>query len=63
MSEIAFSIKGAAGATGVSEALVRQAIKDGDIEPRYWNSKQIITRAELERFVQSLPTDKPEVGR
>ncbi|WP_053387666.1 hypothetical protein [Leucobacter japonicus] len=62
MSAISYSVKGAAEATGVSEPLVRQAIKDGDVVVRYWNSKQLIEHDELKRLVQSLPTEKPEVA-
>lgn len=57
---ISYSVKGAAAETGVSEPLVRQAIKDGELQERYWNSKQIIEHDELVRFVKSLPTEKPE---
>lgn len=59
MTPISYSVKGAAAATGVSEALIRQAIADGDLQEQYWNSKQVIDHDELKRHIKSLPTEKP----
>lgn len=63
MSEIAYSVKGAAATTGLSETVIRDQINSGLIKARYPNSKAIIEHSELVRWVKSLPTDKPEVGR
>lgn len=57
---ISYSVKGAAAETGVSDALIRQAIKDEELPVRYWNTKQIIEHEELVKFVKSLPAEKPE---
>lgn len=57
---IAYSVKTAAAQIGISEALVREAIRDGDLNARYVRSKAIIEHAELERYVQTLPTEREE---
>lgn len=63
MSAISYSVKSAAANTGVSEALISQAINAGELQERYWNSKKIIRHEDLKAFVDNLPTVKPEVSR
>lgn len=63
MSQISYSAPGAAEATGVSESLIREAVRDGDLEGRYARTKLIIEHDALTAWVQSLPTEKPEVTR
>lgn len=58
MSAISYSVKSAAAATGVSEALISQALKSGELQERYWNTKKIIRHEDLKAFVDSLPTEK-----
>lgn len=60
MSAISYSVKGAAEATGLSDTVIRLAINSGDLAARYPNTKAIIEHHELERWVQSMPTEKPE---
>ena len=56
---IAYNIVGAAAAVGYSPATIRREIQRGNINPRYANSKAIITHTELLAWVESLPYDKP----
>lgn len=61
MSAISYSAQGAAETTGVSESLIREAVRDGDIECRYARTKLIIEHDALVAWVQSLPTEKAGV--
>lgn len=56
---LAYSMKGAAEATGVSVTLLEQFIARGDLIPRYANSKRIIPAAELQAWIDSLPLERP----
>lgn len=42
-----------------SPKLIRQAVKDGFLIPTFLNSKPVIAVAELERWLETLPHDKP----
>ncbi|UOE44952.1 helix-turn-helix domain-containing protein [Agromyces larvae] len=53
---IAYSVKDAAKAVGVSESLLRREIRAGYLYPRYIATKQVITHADLERWARTLPT-------
>jgi hypothetical protein len=53
--QIAYSLEQAADACGISLSLIKQFIRDGDLNPRYVNSKPIIPAPELAAWVDSLP--------
>jgi hypothetical protein len=55
--KLAFSVAEAAYATGVSAALIRQAIKDNELVARYAKTKTIIATTDLERWLSALPTE------
>lgn len=57
---LAYAIKNAAEAIGISASLLEQLIARGDINPRWIKSKRVITIAELQAFIDALPYDKPE---
>lgn len=58
-ARIAYSVKGASEQVGLSQSLIREAVRDGDIEPRYARTKTLIEHDELVRWVRELPTEKP----
>lgn len=60
MSKLAYSLDEAAEEVGYSRRVIQMAIAKGDITPRFANSKPIISHAELEAWVESLPVDKPQ---
>ena len=57
---LAYSVKDAAEATGISASLLEQFIARGDITPRWVNSKRVLPAAELQAWIDALPYDKPE---
>lgn len=59
MSKLAYSIPEAAEATGYGETTIKEAIKAGDLIPRYANRKPVIPTGELERWIDSRPTISP----
>lgn len=59
LEQLAYSIPSFAKAVDLSVSAVREHIDRGDLVPSYPNSKPIITRAEGERWLRSLPNEKP----
>lgn len=63
---VSYDYEGAAAASGYSEAILRLAVKAGDLEVRYavvggrTLTKPVIERAELARFIAA---GKPERAR
>ena len=57
--QIAYSLKQAAEACGISLSLIKQFVRDGDLNPRYVNSKPVIPASELAAWVDSLPYERP----
>ena len=59
---IAYDLEGAARAVGLSVFPIKQAIKAGDITPRYSKSKPLIGHDELVEWFANLPLDKSTGG-
>lgn len=59
MSKIAFNIKEAAEAAGVSVTTLRRAIKNNDLIANYPTASAVILKEELESWLKSTPTDSP----
>lgn len=57
-ARLAYTIPEAAAAVGLSERTIRDAIRRGDIAPRYLGSKPIIPAEELHDWLLSLPTER-----
>jgi hypothetical protein len=60
---IAYNIQGAADAIGQGVDVIRDAIRRGDLTPRYPNSRALIGHADLLEWFDNLPVDKPSEGR
>lgn len=60
MNAIAYSAQGAAAETGVSETMIREAVRDGEMDGRYAKTKLIIEHDALVAWVKSRPTERPE---
>lgn len=56
---LAYSIQEFAAATGMGVTKVNDAIRDGRLTPSYWDSKPLIKLSEGQRFIESLPSEKP----
>jgi hypothetical protein len=59
LHKLAYSTVELARAVGVSVDLVQRAVKDGSLMPSYVSSKVIFPVTEAERWLTSLPTEKP----
>lgn len=55
---LAYSIKDAAEATGVSVTTLERFIASGDITVRYANAKRVLPAAELTAWLESLPIER-----
>lgn len=55
---VTYNLEGAAAATGLAITKLRQRIREGKLIPRYEGKDILIERAELERFVSHLPTER-----
>lgn len=56
---LAYSVKDAAQAVGISPAKLEQIIARGDINPRWVDGKRIIAHGELLAWIDTLPFEKP----
>ena len=60
---LALSYEDAATAVGLkSTKLIRQAVTDGQLIPTFLNSKPVIRVSELDRWLDTLPAEKPPRG-
>ena len=57
---LAYSVRDAPAAIGISASLLEQLIARGDIIPRWVNSKRVLPATELQAWIDALPYDKPE---
>lgn len=58
MTKLALTIAEAAEAVAYSDDVIRLAIKRGDLQASYANSKPVIRVTELERWLDALPTER-----
>ncbi len=59
LDKLAYSIPNFAKAVDLSVEGVRQHIRDGNLVPSYSKSKPLIMREEGERWLRSLPSERP----
>jgi hypothetical protein len=56
---LAYVVKDAAEAVGISPAKLEELIRRGDLNARWVDGKRILTAKELLAWLDSLPVDKP----
>jgi len=59
MTKIAYNLKEAAVAAGVSESTLRRAISNNDLIAHYPTSKPVIKVDELNAWIDNTPTESP----
>lgn len=57
MTKLAYTISEAAEAVSYSDDVIRLALKRGELRASYANSKPVIAAAELQRWLDSLPSE------
>lgn len=55
---IAYSVREAAEATGLSEAAIRRAYRSGQLVVHHVTNNVTILRSDLEAWISSAPTDR-----
>ncbi|WP_404474769.1 hypothetical protein [Microbacterium aerolatum] len=60
LDKLSYSMASLAEATDLSVDSIQKAIKRGDLVANYFGSKPLITRDEARRWLEALPTEKPE---
>jgi len=55
---LSYSIAGAASATGVSQDVIRRAIRAGDLPVRYPTSRPVILAPDLEAWLHAAPAER-----
>lgn len=60
LDKLSYSVPNLATATDLSIDSIQKAIKRGDLVANYFGTKPLITRDEARRWIESLPTEKPE---
>lgn len=59
LDKLAYSVPSLAAATDLSVDTIQKQIKDGNLIASYPNSKPIVAKEEAERWLRSLPNEKP----
>lgn len=57
--KLALNLPSAAEAAGVSIEIIRRAIDQGDLVPRYPSSRPVLLVKDLEAWLESRPTTRP----
>lgn len=60
LAAVSYSLPGAAEATGIGRTSIDAAIARGDLVVHYIGTKPIVRAADLDDWVQSLPTESPK---
>lgn len=58
LAAVSYDVAGAVRASGISERSIRAAIKSEDLTTHWLGSKPLIRAADLDEWVQSLPTER-----
>jgi excisionase family DNA binding protein len=60
LNAISYTVPNAAKATGIGRGRIIRACDEGDL-PCHWNgTNRIIRAADLDEWIQSLPTERPK---
>lgn len=58
LGAVSYNMAGAVGATGIGETTIKAAIASGDLIAHYVGVKTVIRAADLDEWIQSLPTER-----
>lgn len=58
LAAVSYNMAGAVAASGVGETTLKRAIADGDLIAHYVGVKTVIRAADLDEWIQSLPTER-----
>jgi hypothetical protein len=60
LAAVSYSLPGAVEATGVGRTSLDAAIARGDLIAHYVGTKPVVRAADLDEWIQSLPTERPQ---
>lgn len=58
LGAVSYNMSGAVAATGIGETTIKNAIASGDLIAHYVGVKTVIRAADLDEWIQSLPTER-----
>ncbi len=58
LAAVSYSMAGAIAATGIGETTLKAAIANNDLVAHYVGTKLVIRAADLDEWIQSLPTER-----
>ena len=58
LAAVAYNMAGAVAASGIGETSIKAAIRNGDLVAHFIGSKLVIRAADLDDWIQSLPTER-----
>lgn len=59
LGAVSYNMAGATAATGVGETTITAAIRNGELIAHYVGVKLVLRAADLDEWIQSLPTESP----
>lgn len=60
LSKLSYSLQSLSEATELSVDSIQKAIRNDELVPSYFGSKPLILATEAERWLATLPNEKPE---
>lgn len=58
LAAVSYNMAGAVAASGIGESTIKAAIRDNDLIAHYVGNKLVIRAADLDDWIQSLPTER-----
>ena len=58
LAAVSYNMAGAIAASGIGESTIKAALKSGDLIGHYVGVKLVIRAADLDEWIQSLPTER-----
>lgn len=58
LAAVSYNMAGAISATGIGETTIKAAIRDNELIAHYVGNKLVIRAADLDDWIQSLPTER-----
>jgi hypothetical protein len=58
LAAVSYNMAGAIAATGIGETTIKTAIANGDLIAHYVGVKLVIRAADLDEWIQALPTER-----
>ena len=60
LAAVSYNVDAAAKATGIGVSRIKEAMANGDLVAHYNGVRPVIRAVDLDEWIESLPTERPE---